>query len=119
MHIDNVPIKEEFATKFLGVYLDENSSWKNHINIVSTKVCKSIGILYRTCQILKKFLRKQLYFSFINCYLNYANIPWASTNKSKLQALCHHQKHAARMINFKDKFTSATPLLEQINAMTV
>ena len=119
MHIENVPIKEEFATKFLGLYLDENISWKNHINIVSTKVCKSIGILYRTCQILKKFLRKQLYFSFINCYLNYANILWASTNKSKLQALYHHQKHTARMINFKDKFTSATPLLEQINAMTV
>ena len=83
------------------------------------KVCKIIGILYRTRCILNKFLRKQLYFSFINCYLNYANIAWASTNKSKLQALYRHQKHAARIINFKDKFTSAKPLLEQINAMTV
>ena len=119
LHIDNVPVKREFVTKFLGVYLDENISWKHHINIVSTKVCKSIGILYRTRCILSKFLRKQLYFSFINCYLNYANIAWASTNKSKLQALYRHQKHAARIINFKDKFTSAKPLLEQINAMTV
>ena len=119
LDIDNVPVKREFVTKFLGVYLDENISWKHHINIVSTKVCKSIGILYRTRCILSKFLRKQLYFSFINCYLNYANIAWASTNKSKLQALYRHQKHAARIINFKDKFTSAKPLLEQINAMTV
>ena len=119
LHIDNIPVKREFVTKFLGVYLDENISWKHHINIVSTKVCKSIGILYRTRCILSKFLRKQLYFSFINCYLNYANIAWASTNKSKLQALYRHQKHAARIINFKDKFTSAKPLLEQINAMTV
>ena len=119
LHIDNVPVKREFVTKFLGVYLDENISWKHHINIVSTKVCKSIGILYRTRCILSKFLRKQLYFSFINCYLNYANIAWASTNKSKLQALYRHQKHAARIINFKDKFTSAKPLLEQINATTV
>ena len=38
---------------------------------------------------------------------------------SKLQALYRHQKHAARIINFKDKFTSAKPLLEQINAMAV
>ena len=68
---------------------------------------------------LSKFLRKQLYFSFINCHLNYANIAWASTNKSNLQALCRHQKHAARIINFKDKFTSAKPLFEQINTMTV
>ena len=113
LHIDNI------STKFLGVYLDENTSWKHYINIISTKVCKSIGILYRTRCILSKFLRKQLSFSFINCYLNYANIAWASTNKSKLQALYRHQKHAAKIINFKDRFTSAKPLLEQINAMTV
>ena len=47
------------------------------------------------------------------------NIAWASTNKSKLQVLDHRQKHAVRSINFKDKFTSAKPLLEQISAMTV
>ena len=119
LHIDNVPVKREFVTKFLGVYLDENISWKDHIIIVSTKVCKTIGILYRTRCILSKFLRKQLYFSFINCYLNYANIAWASANKSLLQALYRHQKHVARIISFKNKFTSAKPLLEQINAMTV
>ena len=42
LQIDNVPVKREFVTKFLGVYLDENISWKHHINIVSTKVRKSI-----------------------------------------------------------------------------
>ena len=74
LHIDNVAVKREFVTKFLGVYLGEQISWKDHINIVSTKVCKNIGILYRTRCILSKFLRRQLCFSFINCYLNYANI---------------------------------------------
>ena len=71
LHIYNAPIKKEIVTNFLGEYLDENISWKHHINIVSTNVCMSIGILYRIRCILNKFLRKQLYFSFINCYLNY------------------------------------------------
>ena len=119
LHIDNVLIKREFVTKFLGIYLDGNISWSDHINIVSTKLFKSIEILYRTRCILKTFLRKQLYFYFINCYLNYANVVWASTNKSKLQALYRHQKHAARIINFKGKFTSAKPLFQQINVMAV
>ena len=119
LHIDNVPVKREFITKFLDVYLDENVSWKHRINVVSSKVCNNIGILYRTRCILNKFSQKQLYISFINCYLNYANIARASTNKSKLQALYRHQKDAARIIYFKDKFTCAKPLLEQINAMTV
>ena len=42
LHIDNVPIKRESVTRFFGVYLDEYISWKHHINIVSTKVRKSI-----------------------------------------------------------------------------
>ena len=119
LHVDNVPVKRELVPKFLGVYLDENISWKHHINIVSTKVCNSIGILYRTRCILSKFLRKQLYFSFIFCYFYHANLAWACTNKSKLQVLCRYQKHAARIIGFKGKFTSEKPLLEQRNAMTV
>ena len=44
---------------------------------------------------------------------------WNSTNKSKLQAPYRYQKHAARIIKIKDKFTSAKPLLEQINATAV
>ena len=93
--------EKEFVTKFLGVYLDENISWKRHVNIVSTKVRQSIEIPYRTRYIMNKFSWKQLYFSFINCYLNYANKAWASTSQSKLQALYNRQKHAARIIKFQ------------------
>ena len=40
LHIDKVPVKREFVTKFFGIYLDENITWKHHINILSTKICK-------------------------------------------------------------------------------
>ena len=56
---------------------------------------------------------------FYELLLKYVNIAWVSTNKSKLQALYRHQKHTARIINFKDKFNFSKPLLEQINAMTL
>ena len=35
--------------------------------------------------LLKQLLLMQSYFSFIHCHLNYANIAWASTYKSKLE----------------------------------
>ena len=117
--MDNVPINREFVLKFLRVCLDENIFWKHHINIISTKVWISIEILYRIRCILYLSLRKELCFSFINYYLSCAYKVWVSTNKSKVQALYRHQKHAARIINFKDKFTSGKPLLDQINAMAV
>ena len=36
LHIDNVLVKREFVTKFLGVNLNENISWKHHINTDNT-----------------------------------------------------------------------------------
>ena len=41
LHIDNVPVKREFVTKFLDeiyilrVYLDGNLSWKHHVDIAT------------------------------------------------------------------------------------
>ena len=63
------------------------------------KICpKSIGILYKSRNVLSKQCLNQLYFSFIHGYLNYANIAWASTSKSKLESLYRCQKHVVRNI---------------------
>lgn len=62
---------------------------------------------------------KQLYFSFIHSYINYANIVWASTHKSKLECLYRHQKHAARLINFEHQTTHAMPLLKDLNTLNI
>ena len=51
--------------------------------------------------------------------MNYANIAWASTYKSKLKGLYRHQKHAALMIFFKDKFTHTQPLLHDMKALNI
>jgi hypothetical protein len=119
LSINGIEVKRDVVTKFLGVYIDENISWKYHINTICTKVSKSIGILYKARIFLNKRNLNQLYFSFIHSYINYANIAWASTHKSKLVKLYRRQKHAARLINFKDRMTSAKPLLQDMKALTV
>ena len=87
LHIENIHIKREYVTKFLAVFIDENLSWKQHIDVVSSKISKSIVILYKSRDVLSKQCLKQLYFLFIHNYGNYANIVWASTSKSKLKRL--------------------------------
>ena len=41
------PISRVKVTKFLGVNIDENSTWKGHISVVKSKLSKTIGIMYR------------------------------------------------------------------------
>ena len=45
--LDNKCITRKSRVKFLGVFLDENLTWKPHINHVCKKISKSIGIIYR------------------------------------------------------------------------
>ena len=87
LFIDGITLERETVTKFLGVIIDENVTWKAHINTISTKISKSIGILYRARLIIPRKQLNQLYFSFVHSYLNCANIAWFSTQKTKLSTL--------------------------------
>ena len=119
LKINNTVIKREEKMKFLGVLLDENITWRPHIKCIESKISKNLGILYKARYFLNSACTKQLYFSFIHTYLNYGNIPWGSTNKSKLNVILRRQKHASRIIYFKDKYTHARPLLKEMNALNI
>ena len=51
--------------------------------------------------------------------MNYTNIAWASTGKSKLERLYRRQKHAAHVIYHKDRYTHGIPLLNDMKALNV
>ena len=63
--------------------VDENLTWNDHIHILENKLSKNISLLYRRKPYLDKNTIATLYFSFFHSYLNYGNIAWVSTNKSK------------------------------------
>ena len=76
-----ITIKREET--FLGVLLNEHLTFIAHINCIEKKISKNIRVLYKASLVLNVECAKQLYFSFIYSYLNYTNITWDSTNKSK------------------------------------
>ena len=92
------------SIKFLGVLLDEDLSWKDHIKCVENTAAKNIGLLYRTKLFLDKNLLLTLYYSYIHTYLNYTNLSWGSTNRTNLKKLLSQKKHAVRIINNKTSF---------------
>ena len=63
--------QEVSYTKFLGLYFEENLSWKYHISHVTMKMSKMTGILAKTRPYLPLKLRLQmLYMTMIYPYLN-------------------------------------------------
>ena len=65
MTFNNIEIKRENSVKFLDVIIDENFTWKNHIEVVENKISKNIGVLYRASHLLDfKNLLKSIFPSF-------------------------------------------------------
>ena len=52
MKFNNTEIKRENSVKLLGVIIDENLTWKNHIKVIENKISKNIGVLYRASHLL-------------------------------------------------------------------
>ena len=46
MTFNNIEIKRENSIKFLGVIIDKNLIWKNHIEVVENKISKNIADLF-------------------------------------------------------------------------
>ena len=45
LNINGFTIERESSIKFLGVWIDENLTWRDHIHTVENKIAKSIGLL--------------------------------------------------------------------------
>ena len=120
MTFNNIEIKRENSIKFLGVIIDENLTWKNHIEVVENKISKNIGVLYRASHLLD-FKNLKIYFSFIHIYISYANIAWASTFKTKPQGILKETRtcSAARITFHANRLYHATPLLKAMKALNV
>ena len=119
LKINNTEIKREYCIKFLGVLSDECLTWKKHVETIENKISKNIGILYKAKFFLNQTCLKNIYFSFVHSYLNYANIAWGSTHHTKLKKIYSKQKHASRIIYYEDRLTHARPLLKKMNALNV
>ena len=65
---------------------------KTHIEQITSKMSKTIGILSRIKHILPKCILHTLYYTMIFPYLHYCNIVWASIYPSRLEKIATLQK---------------------------
>ena len=119
LKISGKKIERETAIYFLVVMLDENITWEKHICTIESKLAKNIGLLYRAKPLLQVKSLKSIYFAYIHSYLNYANIAWGSTYRTKLKTIYFYQKHAVRIVFNEGKLTQPRSLLRALHALNV
>ena len=68
--LDDTNLQKVSSTKFLGVIIDENLTWKNHIEGISKTIARNVGVLNKLkCYIPTSFAFFILYIDFAICKL--------------------------------------------------
>ena len=73
--------------KFLGIIIDENFTWYDHIHYISGKISKGDGILSKLKYILPINILKLIYNAIISPYVSYCNIVWGGTYSNRLNSI--------------------------------
>ena len=82
--IDDLSLEQKDSTRFLGIIIDKNLSWNQHLSSIYSQIAKGIGILYRIKNLLPKRTLLSHYNTLILPYINYCNIAWGNRSKTKL-----------------------------------
>jgi hypothetical protein len=103
------------STKFLGLILDSGLTWKEHIQHLSKKVAKAIGIISLAKQTLTQTSLIQLYYAFVYPYLTYCTIIWGKNFESTIWPIFRLQKISLRIIGNTRRRDSTKPLCKKFN----
>ena len=74
--INSEPIERVKEFNFLGLTIDEHLSWTPHIQKISNKISRTIGIMCRLKRFLPTRILKLMYTSLILSYIQFSILTW-------------------------------------------
>lgn len=85
-------ISKVSSTRFLGIVIDENLTWKAHIAHISKKIARSIGIIAKARKVFNSKTCISLYYSLLFPYLIYCIEVWGAAYVTTLRPVTILQK---------------------------
>lgn len=102
-------LNREKSVRYLGIIIDEDLSWNDHLKSISSKILQGIGVLKKLKYLLPFKSLLPIYHSLIQSHLQYGIVTWGSPDTknikiiNRLVAKCHNiltlKNHIATDLN--------------------
>ena len=86
IYLNDQVLDQVTSDKILGVFVDNNLLWHNHVNALTKKISRNTWLLSQS-KYLPLSHRLMFYKSFIQPHIDYCNVVWASASKTKLNKI--------------------------------
>ena len=106
----------ENSVQYLGMTIDNNMSWDNHINNLGKKLSRANGILckLRTCA-KKKLI--SVYYAIFHSQVLYGCLMWSLSTLKSINSINVLQKKCLRIMNFSP-YNSHTNILFKLDRIS-
>ena len=95
-------IEQKDHVKYLGVLIDSQLTFKDHVTSLSKKISRVTGLMYKIKNYVNTKTLTMLYNSLIYPHLLYGVPIWGNADDVHLKTLLTIQKKAVRIISNKD-----------------
>ena len=80
LQINGQVIQNVKCSKYLGLLIDNDLKWKDHIDYIYSKLIKFVSMFYKLRSKLCSSILKMIYFAFVYSHLLYGVEVYANTN---------------------------------------
>lgn len=117
--IEDYSVEQLADTKFLGLLIDNNLSWNEHVKFVTKKLSSGLYALRRMRYYCSLKTLKTIYFSLFQSHISYGICIYGGTSRKNLDDILILQKKAIRTmvgLNYND---SVKDYFKELGILTV
>ena len=113
--INGIPLERVKNFNFLGLLLNENMSWKPHIDLLANKLAKCARVLNKLEHVLPIHILRTLYFNMVQSRMMYCILTWGFVHY-RIEKL---QKRFGRMISSSKYNAHSEPLFKVLDILKI
>ena len=117
--LDGQPISKQKEVNYLGVAMDQNLSWVQHVEKVRRRSLAGLATIRRASAYLPSSTRRLLYNALVLPHLDYCSTVWHSCSKASSDRLERVQNYAIHIILKKPPRTSSEALRNDLGWTTL
>lgn len=114
----DMPLTNSNGEKLLGVHINHNLKWDDHINKIKKKISTNLWLLSRIKSFIPLNARILFYKAYIQPHFDFCNVIWGGTSTRNLQKLLTLQKRACKLI-FSYAYISFAHSLQEMNCTSI
>ena len=119
VYSDDIVIERVNCNTFLGVLIDSNPSWYDHVSYIRHKMSKNLSVMHIVKWLLNESALYMIYCTLVLPYISYCCEIWGNTYKTRIQPLYIIQKRAMRICNHLEYISHSKPVFFKLKSIMI